>query len=316
MPTGDLPIERISRIHFAFLGERPAMRERLPILWHPRLVLAQCLIVLASIVSGCASQPQNPEPGAVAEENFHDPLENANRKIFDFNQVIDRHALVPAAKAYRAALPAPVRDSIHDFLNNLQEPLIFANATLQGRFGYAKDSVVRFVLNSTIGMAGLVDVAGRWGIPYRDNDLGITFGVWGIPEGPYLVVPLLGPSDPRDLAGLGIQSFGDPWNRIVSGQPWNYYWIPYAHGLVTALDQRSRYLDTLADIERTSLDYYATIRSLYRQRRAALVRGEHGNLPPNPGFTLNAPEPLAPANSRPPANVASVLQDGSEVSGQ
>jgi phospholipid-binding lipoprotein MlaA len=280
------------------------------------MVLAQFLIVLAAMISGCASQPQNPQPGAVAEEDFHDPIENVNRKIFDFNQAIDRHALVPAAKAYRAALPSPVRDSIHDFLNNLQEPLVFANSALQGRFGYAKDSVVRFVLNSTIGMAGLVDVAGRWGIPYRDNDLGITFGVWGIPEGPYLVVPLLGPSDPRDLAGLGIQSFGDPWNRITSGEPFTLYWIPYARGGVTALDQRTRYLDTLADIERTSLDYYATIRSLYRQRRAALVRGEHGNLPPNPGFSQAAPEPAAPANSPPPANVASALQDSSEVSGQ
>jgi phospholipid-binding lipoprotein MlaA len=293
------------------------MRERLPKFWDPRVVLAQFLIVLGAMISGCASQPQNPQPGALAEEeNFHDPFENANRKIFDFNQAIDRHALVPVAKAYRAAVPAPLRDSVHDFLNNLQEPLVFANSALQGRFGYARDSVVRFVLNSTIGMAGLVDVAGRWGIPYRDNDLGITFGVWGIPEGPYLVVPLLGPSDPRDLAGLGIQSFGDPWNRITSGEPFTLYWIPYARGGVTALDQRTRYLDTLADIERTSLDYYATIRSLYRQRRAALVRGEHGNLPPNPGLSQAAPEPAAPANLPPPANVASASQNESEVSGQ
>jgi phospholipid-binding lipoprotein MlaA len=312
-----LPIERISPIHFAFCGEWPAMRVRLPDLWQPRQVLAQLLIILASVITGCASQPQNPQPGAVAEEDFHDPLENVNRKIFDFNQVIDRHALVPAAKAYRAALPEPVRDSIHDFLNNLQEPLIFANATLQGRFNTAKDSVVRFVLNSTIGMAGLVDVAGRWGIPYRENDLGITFGVWGIPEGPYLVVPLLGPSDPRDLAGLGIQAFGDPWNRITSGDPWTLYWVPYARGAITALDQRTRYLDTLADIERTSLDYYATIRSLYRQRRAALVRGEHGNLPPNPGFSENIPgTAAAPLNPTPTANVASALPDNSEGSRQ
>ena len=248
-----------------------------------RIGLLQFLVVVALVVSGCASHPQNSSTVA-AEEDFHDPLEDINRKIFDFNQVVDRWVLVPAAKGYRAGLPAPIRDSIHEFLNNLYEPLIFANDTLQGRFGYAKDSVVRFVLNSTIGIGGLVDVAGRWGIPYRESDLGITFGVWGIPEGPYLVVPVLGPSDPRDLAGIGIQAFGDPWNRIVSGEPWNYYWIPYARGAVTGVDQRARYLDTLADIERTSLDYYATIRSLYRQRRAALVRGQHGNLPPNPGF--------------------------------
>ena len=92
--------------------------------------------------------------------------------------------LAPVAKAYRAVLPQPVRNSLRDFLINLQAPLIFANDTLQGEFGRAKDTVVRFVLNSTIGIGGLVDVAGRWGIPYHEQDLGITLGVWGIPEAP------------------------------------------------------------------------------------------------------------------------------------
>jgi phospholipid-binding lipoprotein MlaA len=293
------------------------MRDRSAKLALPRLVFAQSLVILAMIASGCATQSANQQAAAVGEENFHDPLENTNRKIFDFNQVVDRSVIAPAAKGYRAALPEPVREMVHDFLNNLDEPLNFANATLQGRFGYAKDAFVRFVLNSTIGMAGFVDVAGRWGIPYRDNDLGVTFGVWGIPDGPYLVVPILGPSDPRDLAGIAIQSFGDPWNRITSGEPWTLYWIPYARGALTALDQRSRYLDTLADIERTSLDYYATIRSLYRQRRAALVRGEHGNLPPNPAFTQNAPAiPGATASSQTQASLAPARQDVVEVSRQ
>jgi phospholipid-binding lipoprotein MlaA len=279
-----------------------------------RLGLQQALVVVALAVSGCAGPSQGPS-SAVAEEDFHDPLEDFNRKIFDFNQVVDKHVLVPAAKAYRWGLSAPLRDSIHDFLNNLQEPLIFANDTLQGRFDYAKDSVVRFVLNSTIGMGGLVDVAGRWGIPYRESDLGITFGVWGIPEGPYLVVPILGPSDPRDLAGIGIQAFGDPWNRLVSGEPWNYYWIPYARAAVTGIDQRTRYLDTLADLERTSLDYYATIRSLYRQRRAALVRGQHGNLPPNPGFSQAAPPaPSVLATSSSKVRVVAAGDNGPEAS--
>ena len=289
------------------------MRDQSAKLVLSRLVFAQSLVILALIASGCATQSSNQQAASAAEENFHDPIENANRKIFDFNQFFDKHVLAPAAKGYRAALPEPVRDSIHDFLDNLNEPLNFANATLQGRLGYAKDAAVRFVLNSTIGMAGLVDVAGRWGIPYRDNDLGVTFGVWGVPEGPYLVVPILGPSDPRDLVGLGIQAFGDPWNRITSGDPWTLYWIPYARGALVALDQRTRYLDTLADIERTSLDYYATIRSLYRQRRAALVRGQ-GALPPNPAFTQNPPAtPAAPAGAPTQAGLASARQDVAEV---
>lgn len=288
-----------------------------------RPALSQLFIIMAMlVVSGCATTPQSQQSAVSAEEDFHDPFEDANRKIFDFNQVVDRHVLVPAAKAYRAALPDPVRNSVRDFLNNLNEPLIFANDTLQGDFRRAKDTVVRFVLNSTIGMAGLVDVAGRWGIPYHEQDLGVTLGVWGVPAGPYLVVPVLGPSDPRDLGAEVAESFGDPWNRLVTGNPFTLYWIPFVRGGVDGIDQRARYLDALADIERTSLDYYATIRSLYRQRRAALIRGENKNLPPPAGFTLNgspAPVPAllsAPANPSPPATVVSSVQNGFEVSGQ
>ena len=260
------------------------MRERSTTLPSLRLMFSQILIMLALVVSGCARHPQTESQGGVPEENFNDPLENTNRKIFDFNQAVDRHFLVPVAKGYRAVLPAPVRDSVHDFLTNLGEPLTFANDALQGNFGHAKDTVVRFVLDSTIGMAGLVDVAGRWGIPHHEEGLGITLGVWGVPEGPYLMVPVFGPSNPRDLFRQVADSYGDPWNRLVSGNPFTLYWIPYARGAVNGIDQRARYLDTLADIERTSLDYYATIRSLYRQRRAALIHGEHKNLPPPSGF--------------------------------
>ena len=99
-------------------------------------------------------------------------------------------------------------------------------------------------------------------------------------------MPILGPSTPRDLGGQVAEGFGDPWNNLVTGNPWTLYWIPFVRGAVSGIDQRSRYIETLADIERTSLDYYATIRSLYRQRRAALIRHEQEeNLPPKAGFT-------------------------------
>jgi phospholipid-binding lipoprotein MlaA len=288
------------------------MRDRSMNLRRLRLVFSDLLIVLALVTSGCATQPQSPQPAA-AEEDFHDPFEDTNRKIFDFNQAVDHHVLVPVAKAYRAVLPEPVRDSLRDFLINLQAPLIFANDTLQGDFGRAKDTAVRFVVNSTIGIGGLVDVAGRWGVPYHDQDLGVTLGVWGIPEGPYLVVPILGPSDPRDLGGEVAQGFADPWNIIAADN--GLVWISFVRAAVDGIDQRARYLDTLADIERTSLDYYATIRSLYRQRRAALIRHERKNLPPNPGFAQGGPTPpAAPENSASPASVVSAMQNSSEVS--
>ncbi len=185
------------------------------------------------------------------------------------------------------------------FLRNLREPLIFANDALQGEFERAGQTFARFTLNSTLGVGGLIDVAGRWGeLPYHEDDLGLTFGVWGIPEGPYLVIPVLGPSTPRDLTGQVAEGFGDPFNYIVTGNPYTLYWIPFVRGGVAGIDQRSRYIETLADIERTSLDYYATIRSLYRQRRAALIRHEkEQNLPPPSSFSRND-SPAAPVSAK------------------
>ncbi len=279
-----------------------------------RLGLSELFVFFVLILSGCASHPNTGQQAAAYEEDFNDPFEDANRKIFEFNQFVDRHAILPVAKAYRAAVPDPVRDSLRDFLNNLRAPLIFVNDTLQGQFESAAKTAGRFVINSTIGMGGAVDVAGRWGIPFHEEDLGLTLGTWGIPEGPYLVVPVLGPSTPRDLGAQVAEGFGDPWNRLVTGTPWTLYWIPFVRGAVAGIDQRSRYIDTLADIERTSLDYYATIRSLYRQRRAALIRHERENLPPPAGFSqLDYRESPAFANTAARPAMISEASNGSGV---
>jgi phospholipid-binding lipoprotein MlaA len=266
----------------------------------PRLVLSNLSLLAALILCGCATQPSAPESAAAAEqEDFNDPFEDTNRQIFDFNQVVDRNVLVPIAKTYRTALPDAMRDSLRDFLRNLRAPLIFVNDAFQGEFERAGQTFARFTLNSTVGLAGFVDVAGRWGqLPYHEDDLGLTFGVWGIPEGPYLVIPVLGPSNPRDLVGQVGEGFGDPWNVLVTGNPWNLRWIPVVRGGVSGIDQRSRYIETLADIERTSLDYYATIRSLYRQRRAALIRHEkEQNLPPPSSFAQRGSPSASPATA-------------------
>src|ERR1700737_4068889 len=281
----------------------------------PRLVFSNLSLAATLILSGCAAQPNTSQVESTAEqEDFNDPLEDTNRKIFDFNQVVDRNVLGPVPKAYRTVLPDPVRDSLRDFLRNLREPLIFANDALQGQFERAGQTFARFTLNSTLGVGGLIDVAGRWGeLPYHEDDLGLTFGVWGIPDGPYLVVPVLGPSTPRDLGGQVAEGFGDPFNRLVTGNPYTLYWIPFVRGGVAGIDQRSRYIETLADIERTSLDYYATIRSLYRQRRAALIRHERENLPPPAGFSQRedrgSPEAFTTAARR-----AAVVSEASNIS--
>ncbi len=281
----------------------------------PRLVFSNLSLVAVLILFGCATQPNTAQFGAAAEEeDFNDPLEDANRKIFEFNQIVDRNVLVPVAKTYRTVLPDPVRDGLRDFLRNLRAPLIFANNALQGEFERAGRTFARFTLNSTIGLAGFVDVAARWGeLPYNEDDLGLTFAVWGIPEGPYLVVPVLGPSTPRDLTGQVAEGFGDPFNYIVTGNPYTLYWIPFVRGGVAGVDQRSRYIETLADIERTSLDYYATIRSLYRQRRAALIRHEkEQNLPPPSSFGLND-SPAAPAAAADPRAPSVFISEAANI---
>src|SRR6266853_666117 len=283
----------------------------------PRLAFSNLSLVVVLILAGCATPSNNPQAEAVEAEDFNDPLEDTNRAIFDFNQVVDRNVLVPVAKAYRTVLPDPVRDSLRDFLRNLRGPLIFVNDAFQGDFERAGQTFARFALNSTVGLAGFVDVVGRWGqLPYHEEDLGVTFGVWGIPEGPYLVIPVLGPSNPRDLVGQVGEGFGDPWNLLVTGNPWTLYWIPFVRGGVAGIDQRSRYIETLADIERTSLDYYATIRSLYRQRREALIRHQEENLPPNPSFSQrdDRGSPGALANSARRAGMISQAANVSEGS--
>ena len=272
----------------------------------PRRLLRPALVALALCLAGCASP--GARPGQVGE--FNDPYENANRAIFGFNQSVDRNVLVPVAKAYRAVFPPPARDSVQAFFRNLRGPIIFVNDVLQGDGNYAGNTFARFLINTTIGLGGLIDVAGRAGIPYHEQDFGITFGVWGIGPGPYLVVPILGPSDPRDLTGDIAEDFGDPWNQLASDN--GFLYLTFVRGAISGIDQRSRYLDTLADLERTSLDFYATIRAIYFQRRAALIRHEKTNLP-NPGLTQEAPVPLARANPQPQSDVISEADNDTEV---
>jgi phospholipid-binding lipoprotein MlaA len=264
---------------------------------HPPLALPGLIVAVGMAVSGLlAARPaiaQQPPP-VVVEDNG-DPWENSNRAVFEFNQSIDHAVLVPVANAYRAILPAPVRDGIHDFLQNLNSPIIFANDVLQVQPNLAGDTVARFLINTTIGLGGTIDVATKIGIPYHTNDLGITFATWGVQSGPYMMLPVLGPSNPRDLVGDVGDSFGDPANIVASQH--HLILASIARGTVSGIDQRSRNIESLAEIERTSLDYYATIRSLARQRRAAQIRHQKEDVP-NPSPLQGASALPAPAPAK------------------
>jgi phospholipid-binding lipoprotein MlaA len=284
------------------------MYRRQSMLALPGFVLAASLAVAGLIGARPAAAQQAPAPAPAAQvpdEGTDDPYENSNRAIFNFNQGLDKAVLVPVANAYRTVLPPTARDMIHDFLQNLNSPIIFANDVLQAQPDLAAQTLGRALINTTIGFGGLFDVAAKFGVPYHTNDLGITLATWGISSGPYLMLPVLGPSNPRDLFGDVADSFGDPGNIVASNH--HLLWASFARGMTSGIDERSRNIETLAEIERTSLDFYATIRSLARQRRAAQIRHQKDDTPnASPlqgasGLPAPTPAPAVASLPRPPA---------------
>jgi phospholipid-binding lipoprotein MlaA len=235
------------------------------------LVILGCGLALA----GCAST-ELPPAEAQAALAANDPLEPMNRKIFDMNEGFDKHVLLPTAQAYVDVVPEPARNSVHNFLENLNLPVTFANDLLQGEFTRAGQTIGRFTVNTTVGIGGLFDIASDWGIPDHSEDFGQTLGTWGVGEGPYLVLPIFGPDPPRDATGQIVDIFLDPTTYIhIRG---HIYWSA-GREVATAIDLRSRSIDQLDGIERSSVDYYASLRSLYRQHRNNEIR--NGKPDPN-----------------------------------
>lgn len=244
------------------------------------ILTAVCLSFMLGV--GACAKSQKPDV-AYATQEMRDPIEPLNRFIFGFNDILDRMLIEPVAKGYKAVLPSFIRDSIQSFMRNLQSPLILANNLLQGNIGDAGVTAARFFLNTTLGIGGLVDVAKAQGLAYRDEDFGQTLAVWGVGDGFYLVLPIIGPSSLRDTAGLFGDSFADPV-RIVSFNTDNE-WIYYTRGIVKGVDMRSRMITAVDDLRRNSLDYYAAARSAYTQQRRALIRNETpGAIPQAPGY--------------------------------
>lgn len=232
--------------------------------------------LLLALLASCASVPSDPAAREAFKAN-NDPLEPMNRKIFAFNQVVDRYVIKPVAKGYVRALPLTVRDHILNFLKNLNEPVVFVNDSLQGEGRRATITASRFVLNTTIGIAGVFDFAGAQGLPRQTGDFGQTLSVWGFHDGPYLMIPVWGPSSPRDALGSGVDIYLVPYRYL--GNRYNYpSGLSASIAGLTGIDERSRNIDSLDEIQRESIDYYAAFRSFYRQHRKAVV--ERGVSPP------------------------------------
>ena len=240
------------------------------------------IFAAAFLFAGCATPPKD-DPEALAEfEQANDPIEPFNRAVFDFNMFVDKLLLKPIATMYAGAMPEYGQERVHNVLANMRAPVVFINDALQGEGERAGVTAGRFVINTTVGVLGIFDVAGEWGLEPHSEDFGQTFAVWGMPEGFYLVLPIFGPSNPRDGLGLLAEAVLDPVNYWACSEDIDAF--PISRTLATGVDIRSRNLDTLDEIERTSLDFYAAIRSLYRQRRLDEIRNSRPSaIEPVPG---------------------------------
>ncbi len=234
-------------------------------------------LALLLVLSSCATPPSDPAAFAQYEANA-DPFEPLNRQIFGFNMFLDKWLIKPVAQVYVAAVPAFGREAVRNFLANLHEPEIFANNFVQTEFKRAGTTVERFAINSTIGIGGIFDVATKWGLEKQTGDLGQTLYHYGVAEGFYIVIPVLGPSNPRDLVGMVGDGFADPFMYLADD--YSRYWVTYARWGTEGIDQRAQNIDFMEQIERNAIDLYAEIRSLYRQRRANDLR--HGEPAPIP----------------------------------
>ncbi len=268
-------------------------------MWHPLFSL-----IIAVFLVGCASGNQQETSSPYDDHAVNDPLEKFNRVSFEFNNQLDRFFFKPLASAY-LEIPEDGRDSINNLINHYQAPVSLANAVLQGQQERSGDILGRFLLNSTIGIGGLFDPAGYLGLPKINEDFGQTLATWGVESGPYLVAPVFGPSNPRDLLGRGVDIFFDPLTYIFNGQNFGTQ-AGIIRGAVTGIDQRAQVMEVLDDIQASSLDFYATIRSLSRQRRESEIR--NGRTVPN-----DSPQPIDDGEFPGPSPISKIDSQGSQI---
>lgn len=222
------------------------------------------LVLLCGLVlTACATTPPTPEMIA-----NNDPYEPTNRELLQLNGKIDRYMVVPTVAVYFVLVPDPGRKAVHRFLENLSLPTTFVNDILQGQLKRGGQTAARFLINTTIGFGGVLDPASRMKIPDHGEDFGVTLGSWGVGEGPYMVLPFLGPSNPRDAFGLAADIGLDPTSYIPFKQ---HIWWDAGRYYFTVLDLRGQTFQTVQTIQRSSIDYYSALRSFYRQLRAKAV---------------------------------------------
>lgn len=277
--------------------------------WQRGLASVLAVAVMAAATAARADGPSGSSayPGGDASSQSaasdsapaaYDPLERANRGLYRFNTGLDRALVRPLAMTYRRGLPKSLRQGVRNGLDNLGEPNTLMNDVLQGRAKDGGVTAARFVVNSTIGVLGLFDVAGRdMKLPIHYSDFGQTLGRYGVAPGPYIYIPVLGPSDLRDGFGRVVDSFTGILNIHDLGATTTER---LSLTVVDGLDTRATYDSQLKALNQVATDPYATVRSLYLQQRAALTRNGHEEVQSLPDFDApNAPPPGAPAAAPP-----------------
>ena len=209
------------------------------------------------VAQGCATAPGG---------NPSDPFESFNRSVFSFNDSLDRAVIKPVAVAYRNVTPSPVRTGVTNFFGNLKDVWSVVNNSLQGKGEHAGDSLGRVMINTVFGLGGLLDMAGEANIPKHTEDFGQTLGVWGVPAGPYLVLPVLGPSTVRDTAALIVDTQADVVSTTGN--------IPVRNTLqvTRAVNVRANLLKAGNLLDEAALDRYTFAREVHLQRRRSLIR--------------------------------------------
>lgn len=242
-------------------------------------------------IAGCATVPGQDR---LAQR---DPLEGFNRAMWDVNGAADKVIIKPVSSVYRTVAPRPVRQGVSNFFSNLTEPWSLLNNLLQGKPKRAGANLKRFLINTTIGVAGLFDQASRMGVQPAPEDLGQTLAMWGVNGGPYLVLPLLGPSTLRDGVGSGVAAFGDPVNIAVNEADVNV-WYKRGYRAGQIISARSDLTDSGAEsFLKSSLDPYATARSAYLQRRRAQILDQEDGMDAGPADDLDPAAGAVPAST-------------------
>jgi phospholipid-binding lipoprotein MlaA len=250
---------------------------------------ATLTLTAVSLISGCATAPDR-KPG--------DPFEPVNRAIFSFNDGVDRYVAVPVAKGYQKVTPQPLRTAVSNFFSNLGDLTNAANALLQLKITDATEDIMRFAFNSVFGIGGLLDWATPAGLPKHHQDFGLTLGHWGIPSGPYLVLPLFGPSTVRDSMGLVVDVKFNPLNYMEPATRNPLYVLQF-------VSTRSDLLGATDLLQQAALDKYSFVRDAYTQQRRARLRGTSDNNAPLPNYDdqgntgASAPAAGAPAGGLP-----------------